>query len=141
MNTRQKELPGILRSSLAQYREILGLLQNLSRRLGQGMPHAVVSCQQEVQQRQEEARRTDVDLARLLESGVEVSDCELQELAAERLEVLRSVDEMYRSLAARANTHLLLLGDELARLRNGRRLVGGYQAGAFRRSHLLLGSF
>lgn len=125
-----------LQQSLAHYRALHGLMQQLDAALDRDDAELLGELQQQLLAVQEQARQSDA----LAAPGLG-TEGELAPLLAERQALLEALQEQNRLLSGKIRGILPVIADELAQLRTGRTAVTGYAGGAPTRGGSVRGAY
>ncbi|MDY0261558.1 hypothetical protein [Syntrophotalea acetylenica] len=128
----------LVEKSTRQYRAIGEQLDRLAELLQERQADALQEALQQWHALDEEARQTDRQLMALLQTAHPTP----RHLAAlhDRNQLMFRICHRCQELLQRARTLQALTGEELARLKNGRKALGGYRASSQGMHHSTLGS-
>jgi hypothetical protein len=119
-------LESLLQHSLDQYRQLLDKLEEIARMLKTGRAAAVGPSLETWLQLQQEARRTDAQIAELGDrQAAAVRSCPSFE-AWQTL--MKALGGRCREIFGQATAHQALIRDELMRLREGRTAINCYKS-------------
>lgn len=125
-----------LQQSVAHYRALHDLMQQLDEALGRDDAELLSELQEQLLVVQEQARQSDA----LAGPGL-APEGEVAPLLAERKQLLEALQQQNRLLSGKIHGILPVIADELAQLRAGRTAVSGYASGAQARGGSVSGAY
>jgi hypothetical protein len=128
----------LVEKSTRQYHTIRELQSEMALLLQEGQTAALVRVQQQWQSLNAEAQKTDRQINTLMQ-GSQPAD---QLLAAmkKKQQIMLQVQQQCETMLQQARTLQALTGDELTRLKQGRKAMDGYRASNQGEGHATLGS-
>lgn len=128
----------LVERSTQQYRTIQDKLSEMAVLLQEGKTAALVQVQEEWRSLNTEAQETDRQISMLME-GEQPTPKVLAEMQIKR-KIMLQIQQQCEKLRQQARTLQVLTGDELGRLRKGRKAMGGYRSSNQGAGHSTLGS-
>lgn len=128
----------LVEKSTRQYRDIQDKLSEMATLLQEGKTASLVRVQEEWRSLNTKAQETDRQLATIME-GEQPAPEILAEIEIKR-KIMLQIQQQCEKLRQQARTLQVLTGDELGRLRKGRKAMGGYRSSNQGQGHSTLGS-
>lgn len=128
----------LVEKSTQQYRAIQDKLSEMATLLQKGKTASLALVQEEWRSLNTEAQETDRQLATLMQ-GEQPTPEFLAEMEIKR-SIMLQIQQQCEKLRQQARTLQALTGDELGRLRKGRKAMGGYRSSNQGAGHSTLGS-